>query len=150
MHVGSGWEGNGLQNRKKSWFDSNGVFQVCMSKWPTLAGRLNQPPTSELEALEQLARSMPLSPLGQKRLERLRKKSRKNKKLLDYLMRVCYSVARKMKIAQEILSENKNDKVFISMNGNRQHKQLWFSIKSASALVLPSVSDYNRPEGAGC
>jgi len=41
---------------------------------------------------------------------------------------------------------NKNRRLFIGMTV-RKH-QVWFSIKSASALTLHS--DYNRPEGAGC
>lgn len=57
-----------------------------MSKWPTLEGRLSQPLTSELQALEQLEKSIPLSPYGKKRLEMLRKKSRKKRKALDNLM----------------------------------------------------------------
>ena len=38
---------------------------------PTLQGRLNNPLTSELEALEQLAQSVELTPYAKKRLERL-------------------------------------------------------------------------------
>lgn len=51
-----------------------------MSNWPTLEGRLSQPLTSELQALEQLEKSIPLSPYGKKRLETLRKKEQKKKK----------------------------------------------------------------------
>lgn len=47
--------------------------------WPTLAGRLNHPIVSELEALEQLEKTMQLSEYGRKRLKKLRK----NKKPLD-------------------------------------------------------------------
>ena len=36
-------------------------------KWPTLEGRLSQPPASTIEALEQLSKSMPLSPEGKLR-----------------------------------------------------------------------------------
>lgn len=43
------------------------------SKWPTLEGRLSHPITSELEALEQLAKSVELTELAKKRLEKLRK-----------------------------------------------------------------------------
>ena len=38
-------------------------------------------------------------------------------------------------------------RLFISMTAMKH--QVWFSIKSASALVLQPC-DYNRPEGAGC
>ena len=51
-----------------------------LSKWPTLEGRLRNALTSELEALEQLARDNVLSPLATKRLERLRKKEKKKAK----------------------------------------------------------------------
>jgi hypothetical protein len=37
-------------------------------RWPTLKDRLNQPPTSERQALEQLQTMMPLSKHGLKRL----------------------------------------------------------------------------------
>lgn len=50
----------------------NGVFQKI--KWPTLEGRLNQPLTTELEALEQLETMVPLSDYAKKKLARLRKK----------------------------------------------------------------------------
>ena len=46
-------------------------------KWPTLEGRLKNYLTSELEALEQLEKSIPLSPYGKRRLENLRRKSKK-------------------------------------------------------------------------
>ena len=49
-------------------------------KWPTLEGRLKNGFATELEALEQLARTNVLSPLAQKRLERLRKKEQKKVK----------------------------------------------------------------------
>lgn len=45
-------------------------------KWPTLAGRLASAPTSRLQALEQLAASVPLSPLGTAVLTRLRRQKR--------------------------------------------------------------------------
>ena len=48
-------------------------------KWPTLQGRLNNPPTSELEALEQLAKSVELTPLAKKRLERLKNETLRTK-----------------------------------------------------------------------
>jgi len=38
------------------------------NKWPTLEGRLNQPLTTERQALEQLQTMMPLSKRGLKRL----------------------------------------------------------------------------------
>lgn len=41
------------------------------SKWPTLEGRLNNPITDELTALLQLKESVPLSELGEKRLNQL-------------------------------------------------------------------------------
>ena len=46
------------------------------SKWPTLKGRLSQPITTELEALEQLEKhgGCELSPLAKKKLSKLRKK----------------------------------------------------------------------------
>ena len=47
--------------------------------WPTLEGRLNQPLTSELEALEQLEKCIPLSEYGKKRLNKL-KSYEQNKK----------------------------------------------------------------------
>jgi hypothetical protein len=40
-------------------------------KWPTLEGRLNQPLTSELDALEQLQKNVPLSEYGKTRLKKL-------------------------------------------------------------------------------
>jgi len=45
-------------------------------KWSTLEGRLSQPLTSTREALEQLAASVPLSPLGSAVLTRLRRQER--------------------------------------------------------------------------
>ena len=39
--------------------------------WPTLDGRLSQPIVTELEALEQLEKCMPLSEEGTKRLKKL-------------------------------------------------------------------------------
>jgi hypothetical protein len=42
---------------------------IC--RWPTLEGRLNQPLTSEKEALEQLQKTMPLSEYAKKRLKQL-------------------------------------------------------------------------------
>ena len=49
------------------------------SKWPTSEGRLKNAPVTELEALEQLEKSIPLSPYGKQRLKKLRKQ----KKVLD-------------------------------------------------------------------
>ena len=40
-------------------------------QWPTLEGRLNNPLTDELTALLQLKESVPLSELGEKRLNQL-------------------------------------------------------------------------------
>lgn len=48
--------------------------RINLGQWPTLAGRLNQPITSELEALEQLEKSVPLSVYGKTTLMRERKK----------------------------------------------------------------------------
>jgi hypothetical protein len=48
-------------------------------KWPTLEGRLNNPLTSELDALLQLGKSVPLSEYGKKRVEQLLDKKNKNK-----------------------------------------------------------------------
>ena len=47
------------------------------TNWPTLAGRLRNGHATELEALEQLAATMPLSEHGKKRLAALRKKKDK-------------------------------------------------------------------------
>jgi len=52
---------------------------VRLIKEPTLKGRLNQPLTTRLEALEQLKKTMPLSELGEKVLKRERSKLRRNK-----------------------------------------------------------------------
>jgi hypothetical protein len=55
-------------------------------KWPTLEGRLSQPLTSELQALEQFERchleagGPELSPYARRRLEKLRKKEQKKQK----------------------------------------------------------------------
>lgn len=49
--------------------------QKC--KWPTLEGRLNSTLTSELDALLQLSKSIPLSEYGQKRLQQLLDKKKK-------------------------------------------------------------------------
>ena len=49
-------------------------------QWPTLKGRLSQPLTSELEALEQLERMVPLSEFGKKRLKNLKPESQSDKK----------------------------------------------------------------------
>lgn len=47
------------------------------SKWPTLEGRLNQPPATVLEALEQMVRNGDvLSEYGKKRLEKERRKEK--------------------------------------------------------------------------
>ena len=57
-----------------SWFNPNTVLQFSMEiKWPTLEGRLSQPIASELEALEQLAKSVELTELAKKKLKKLRK-----------------------------------------------------------------------------
>jgi hypothetical protein len=59
---------------------------MANSQWPTLEGRLNQPLTSELQALEQFERchleagGPELSEHAKKRLERLRKKEQKKVK----------------------------------------------------------------------
>jgi hypothetical protein len=59
---------------------------MANSQWPTLAGRLSQPLTSELQALEQFERchleagGPELSPYAKGRLEKLRKKEQKKKK----------------------------------------------------------------------
>jgi hypothetical protein len=45
-------------------------------KWPTLEGRLNQPLTTELEALEQLETMIPLSDHGKRRLKILQSKNK--------------------------------------------------------------------------
>lgn len=42
-------------------------------EWPTLAGRLSHPLTSEGEALEQLSKTMELTPLAKKKLEKFRR-----------------------------------------------------------------------------
>jgi len=42
------------------------------NNWPTLEGRLSQPLTTELEALQQLQKCMPLSEEGEKRLKKLK------------------------------------------------------------------------------
>lgn len=51
------------------------------TKWPTLEGRLKAAPTSELEVLLQLSKSIPLSEHGQKRLKELLDISQKAGKL---------------------------------------------------------------------
>ena len=53
------------------------------NNWPTLQGRLNQPLTSELEALEQLEKSIPLSEYGKKRLKQLKSYEQNKKKNLS-------------------------------------------------------------------
>jgi hypothetical protein len=47
------------------------------SKWPTLAGRLNNPITSGLDALLQLSSSLELSEYGKNRLKQLLNKKKK-------------------------------------------------------------------------
>lgn len=46
-------------------------------KWPTLAGRLKNPLTSELDALLQLSSSLELSEYGKKRLKQLLDKKKR-------------------------------------------------------------------------
>jgi len=48
-------------------------------KWPTLEGRLKNSLSTELEALEQLEKSVPLTKFGEKRLKKLKKIDRKQK-----------------------------------------------------------------------
>lgn len=48
-------------------------------KWPTLEGRLKNSLTTELEALEQLEKSVPLTEHGKKRLKKLKRLDRKRK-----------------------------------------------------------------------
>jgi len=50
-----------------------------MSKMITLSGRLKNALTTELEALEQMSKTVELTELGKNRLEKLRKK----KKVVD-------------------------------------------------------------------
>lgn len=50
------------------------------SKWPTLEGRLNSGFSSELEVLEQLEKTIPLSEYGKKRLKKLKKSLDKSSK----------------------------------------------------------------------
>jgi hypothetical protein len=69
-------------------------------------------------------------------------------------MRVCYSVARKMKIAQDFLSENKNvGYLLVSMKLHSQDKQ-WFSPlmfkgmnPSAQISLTKAVYLNERPTG---
>ena len=49
------------------------IYNKNNIKWPTLDGRLNQPITSELEALEQLEKTLPLTNEALKKIELLRK-----------------------------------------------------------------------------
>jgi len=44
--------------------------------WPTLKGRLNQPITTECEALEQLSKTMNLSDLAKKKLNKCKKRKK--------------------------------------------------------------------------
>jgi len=48
-------------------------------KWPTLQRRLENPLISELDALEQLKKSVPLTDYAKKKLKKLKRLDRKQK-----------------------------------------------------------------------